>query len=251
MTTDPEYTEKLAQLEDWFAPEDLDPELEAYLEEPDDEDGWTNLRHPLVYSIMYTPMLNKRLNLQLRQKQELLARSENEGDWHTFVYLHERPYRVQGFIAIADQLSDEEYWGLLASIWIDSENIRQNPEIWLNLLKADRGDSRMMMSPEDLDALNLMPDVIPVYQGHTDVRDDGWSWTTDRAIAEWFASRFANLESAEPVVSCGSVNRADVTAFLSNRGESEILVNRDKVRIHQTYKPSKAKTMASLGRVVQ
>jgi hypothetical protein len=222
----------VSQLEEWFGEEDLDEELEQYLEE--NEDGWTMIRHPLVYSIMHMPPLNKRINLQLRQKQEAVAKALEEREWHSYIFLHERPYRCQAFQEIAAEMDDAEYWETLSLIWRDSENIRQNPEDWEALLNADRERRSAMMDDDEFDALTAMPDVIPVYQGCTVERDDGWSWTTDIKTATWFAHRFASLEGSYPVLLTGTVPKAAVVAYLTGRNESEIIVRPSDVTITLT-----------------
>jgi len=75
-----------------------------------------------------------------------------------------------------------------------------------------------------------LPAWIPVFQGHTNESHDGWSWTTNKSTAEWFAQRFADFEDATPVVTSGTVRRCDVLAFFTRRGENEILVKRGLVK---------------------
>lgn len=215
-----------------FEYEELDPELAACIY-PSVHFG-DSIKHPLVYSVMHFPALNKRCNAQLRSKKELLIQAEAEGDWHHYVFLHERPYRVQGFMAVMYKMSDTMYWDLLGEIWIDSENIRQNPRVWQTLMGSKRHGRHAMMSAEELADLAAMPAVIPVYQGHTSRRHDGWSWTTDRTKAEWFAHRFASMEGDPPALTSGTVNKADVITYFARRGESEIVAPRAKVKGKET-----------------
>ena len=208
-------------------PEELDPALEACLFMHDD--GWVSLKHPLVYSIMHNPMFNRMVNVQFKHKKKALAQAELDGDWATYIWLHERPYRSGALAAIADRLDGPTYWELLASVWIDSENIVQMRDQWDELLADTREGREFMMSDDERAALAALPELITVYQGHTDERDDGWSWTTDRDIAEWFAGRFANLEGGEPRMTIGNVARRSVVAYLLRRNEYEVLVNPDFV----------------------
>ena len=206
--------------------EDLDPELAAYL---DDSDDFVSIRHPLVYSIVHFDALNARLNAQLRAKQEAVVQALAEEQWHHYVFLHERPWRVHAFDDIAALMDDADYWQLLGVIWIDSENIRQNPTEWHNLLRVDRPGREAIMRDDELEALAALPDTITVYQGHTGARDDGWSWTTERHVAEWFATRFASMEGDKPMLTTGTVDKADVVAYFTRRNEFEILVPREAV----------------------
>lgn len=228
-----------------FGPmEELDPELEAFHYESDN--GWDVIKHPLVFSIVHAPFMNHRCNQQLAYKKRATAKALEEGQWHSYVFLHERPFRVDAFKRIAKRMDDEAYWDLLSECWIDSENIRENPAVWTRLLRSKRPGREHLMSEADRALLAQFPDTIEVFQGHTDERDDGWSWTIDQSKAEWFARRFADFEHADPVVSYGTCSKSDVIAFLTNRGESEILIPRTKVQIHGV-RPVKRPTTTSSG----
>lgn len=231
---------------DMFGPQvDLDPELERYHYES--ENGWDVIKHPLVFSIMHNPVMNGQMNKQLAYKKSATRKARAAGEWHSYVFLHERPFRVDAFKRIRKQMSDEQYWDLLSEIWIDSENIRENPTVWQGLLRSKRPGREHLMSKADRALLAQFPDSIPVFQGHTDERDDGWSWTIDRSKAEWFARRFADFEHADPVVSFGVARKRDVIAFLTNRGESEILIPRSKVAINGVSKVKRNTTEANGG----
>ena len=217
-----------AWLADFFGDDELDPELAAYLQE--DDDGVAHLRHPLVYSIFHVPMLNRNVNRQLAWKRERLAMYREERDLHSIIDAHERPYRVDALLELAAEVTDCEWWELVAYTWTDSENIRECAHAWEFILRTDRAQHQCMMRDDEREAFAALPKLIAVYQGCTDQRDDGLSWTTDRAKAEWFANRFASMEKAEPVVRAAFVDKTDVLAYLTRRNESEILVAPEHVR---------------------
>lgn len=208
---------------------DLLPELEPYVR---DSDIGPWLAHPLVHMPFHEGM-GGYINRQYEAKRQALGRAKGTRDWHQYVFLHERPYRVQAFVDLNDQglLTDQEYWSLLAAAWVDSENIREFPDVWEELLSSDRDHRKWMMDADEVDAFDRLPDTIKVFQGHTVDRDDGWSWTTDEAKAEWFARRFARLENDAPLVTYGQVEKRHVLAYLTRRGESEVLVDPDHVTV--------------------
>lgn len=210
--------------------EPLVPPLEACL--VDTSSGpW--IKNPLV-NTMYTPAMNALYNAQYRSKLTHLAELAEKGAWDLWIWLHERPWRFDALCEIADEMTDEEFWQEVAQVWIDSENIRENAEAWDELLRTDRPGHEHMMGRAERVALLGLPEIIDVYQGHTDQRDDGWSWTTDRDKAEWFAHRFAAFEDSEPALSIGSVLRQDVLAYFTGRNESEILIAPELVDLIQT-----------------
>ena len=177
---------EVARLLTAFPKEDLEPELEARL-----TDGPLGqmVHHPLVIDLMAVPEMYGRLNQQLRYKRERLAEARAEGDWHTFVFLHERPYRLEALAKVPTSI--EDFGDVVGSVWIDSENIWEGYDQWCDLL-ASRPS---MMDEDELAALAAMPDVIEVHRGYGH-RQLGLSWTVDYEKAEWFAGRAVSLNRA-------------------------------------------------------
>lgn len=73
-------------------------------------------------------------------------------------------------------------------------------------------------------ALSGMPDVLTIYRGQTKVGtpvDKAHSWTLDRNIANFFATR-RGKDKAEIITA--TVNKKDVIEYISERGEKEVLV---------------------------
>lgn len=196
------------------------------------------LHHPLVIAAMYVPQFNHLYNAEYRRKLAALGEAERNGNWETYVWLHERPYRVDAFCEVMDRMDNVTYWSLLREIWTDSENIRENAEVWETLLQNDRAGRHYFVGDED--AFDGLPESFVIYQGHTLDRDDGWSWTTVESTAVWFARRFGMLEDATPIVSVGTVKKADVLAYITSRSEHEIIVNPELVNITRVYAPGEA-----------
>lgn len=198
--------------------EELLPELAQWVEE---STFGPIVKHPLVIDIMPHPALT---NWRYKQKQEALDKALTEQRWNHAVWLYERPYRLYGFTQIADELSDKEYWELLASIWIDSENIWQNVDEWIDLINCGRDEMEAFMDLGESAALASMPKTITVYRGAIEgVNEEGMSWTLSRQKAEWFANRFAGVHEARPVVLEGRIAKFHVAAYFMGRGEGEIV----------------------------
>lgn len=208
--------------------EDLDPELAEYI----DEDGMfgQSIKHPLVFSIVHTPALNAFVNAQLRQKKEALKRAKNACDWHSYVWLHERPHRIDAFLNISWRLDGARYWELLGDVWSDTENAWQNRHEWREAFTADP-KGREMMSDEDVRCVfDLPPEkggLLPmtrIYRGYRfDDSLHGFSWTLDRARAKWFAHRLRQDDHPSPKVASGFVAREHVIAYMTGRDEQEIV----------------------------
>lgn len=214
--------------------EDLHPDLQQCLEETGD--FGPSIRHPLVYSMIHGPEMNAWVNKQYEQKKRLLKEAEEEGRWHSYVYLHERPYRLDAFLKISWLIPEPtQYWELLGDIWTDSENIYQNRDEWYELLAeaAERGGGgdewHHMSSEEDRAVFTLTPEkggLLPETVIHRGYRHedglDGFSWTLDKPRAKWFAKRFPHQEGVATVAT-GKVKREHVLAYHTGRGELEIV----------------------------
>lgn len=196
--------------------EPLHPDLEEHLITTD---FGRMVHHPLVIEYAPRPAM---VNYRYEAKRKALHEAMTAGDWHQAVWLHERPYRLDAFMQIEDDLDDEEYWSILADIWLDSENIWQNLDQWRELFESTRSGSPM--TEEEEAALAAMPDPVPVYRGGVeDANEYGLSWTTDRERAEWFAVRMT-ADDEVGVVLDGLVAKKDVAAYFTGRGEDEIVV---------------------------
>lgn len=212
--------EAVEQLEDVFGPADtkLDSELVPYLS---DRAGiGTILQHPLVYSVPHFDRLNFFCNQMLAKKKEKLAKARKTKSWTTFVYLHERPWRINAFMEIETRLTDKQYWTILARLWTDSENIHQNQQFWLDALSSKRPGS--FMSADDRRAFAKLPETLTVYRGYVKNQNfDGVSYTLNQERAQWFAARFSTKAGA---VRKRTVKKSDVFAYTNDRNEEEIII---------------------------
>lgn len=181
------------------------------------------VRHPLIYSVPHSNSLNAFLNKQLEVKKEAAAQYLKEKEYDSFVFLHERPFRLHTFLSIRHKLSDKEYWNLASSIWTDSENINVNRSIWKIVLKSKRSSGEYFMQPEDRNYLLKLPQTITVFRGCNETNKNGLSWTLDKKVAEKFAGRFSTKYNGSTVLT-KTINKNKVFAYLSSRSEKEIII---------------------------
>jgi ADP-ribose pyrophosphatase YjhB (NUDIX family)/predicted ABC-type ATPase/transposase len=205
------------------ANEPLDKDLESFVEF-NNEIGMPIVRHPLVMWI--GPMMPGMINQQYRQKLEAVGEARKSKNWSSYIYLHERPYRLDAFMDVKDEMDDKDYWSLLSDIWVDSENIWQNKDLWKSALSSKRPGKSNMMKKDELDELDSLPDKIKIYRGYIKGKNqNGLSWTTDKAKATWFSGRLAR-GNEKPLVAEATVNKKDVVAYFTRRGESEVVLSR-------------------------
>lgn len=203
------------------------------------EEGGTfpMIRHPLVYAVPFFDSQSEilRLNRALKEKQKICQECLAGHNWAQYIWMHERPYRINAFLIIRENLSNKEYWSLLRDIWIDSENIYSNALEWWEMLSSPRTFRRRFTECEDRKRLKKMPDVLTIYRGTTEIERDGsylgYSWTLDKKKAEWFAKRLLKPEDGDPCVASATVKKEDVIGFLSGRGEQELVVQNKDLRV--------------------
>ena len=216
--------ERIAQeFESMFTPAELHADLVPYLTK---EFPLDRLQHPLMYAVPYIEQMNNHYNRRYEYVKAGVAEALKEGDFTRYVYTHERPYRVNASIHCIEnyRVSDEEYWELLGSIWGDSENIWQNLADWKRLLRSKRPKRWLFMEEEDRETLKNLPARLKVYRGCIrGQNENGMSWTLDKDKARWFSNRLRRKEWTARVLE-KEVPKSRVFAYLSGRGESEVIL---------------------------
>lgn len=226
---------KLKQLEealDMFESQELDPELAAWLTKM--PSGWQALKHPWVFSVPYSDIMNKHLNMQYAYKKEAIASALKEYDWGKYIFLHERPYRFDAMMKVFPRIEDDrKAWRTVADVWIDSENIWQNQSGWHRLFRSTRlGRDHMMHRADRARVEELRAgEPVPVFRGyHLAARKNGLSWTLDKARAEFFALRYYRRPGDPALVVSGLAVPARIIAYLNTRNEDEVIVRAADVR---------------------
>lgn len=194
--------------------EPLDDELAEYLE-------GNQLRHPLIVGIVNDRARAAQTNHWYRGKREACLKALETRDWHGFICIHERPYRLEKFYYISNECTDEEYWESLAFVWMDSENTWRNMEIWKELWNCERPDKAMSMTLHEREVLAAMPAELTIYRGFREERLEGISWTMDYDVAVRFARRFRGTGS----VATARASKTDVHAFFDERQEREVVID--------------------------
>lgn len=214
---------ELRRIQDiWGKQEDLHGDLLPYLSRvPGLGEA---IRHPLVFSVPHHEMMNSIINRQYIAKKAAALEAFRTKNYVTYIYLHERPYRVRAFMNLIDYMNDADYWKYLGQIWTDSENINQERLNWIRLWESDRSDRHLVMSEEERATLEGLPDRITIYRGVSTRKGlQGLSWTIDRGRAVWFGRRFASFDSRSIFyVGEAEVEKRHVLAFFDR--EDEIVV---------------------------
>lgn len=216
-------------MDDLFKAEDLHPDLVPYLET---DGAFPMIRHPLIYSVPHGDMMNRMVNTRYAKTKERIENLISLGNFSSAIFSYERPYRLDAFYNLEQEMEDAEFWNTLREVWLDSENIYANLEEWINLWESGRDGRHCVMTEEDNVAYGKLPDKFKVYRGFSNNVDaaTGLSWTTDYQKALWFANRFNEKSQwvAEAVV-----EKDAIMAFFVGRGENEVVAIINNYEIKQ------------------
>lgn len=159
-------------------------------------------------------------------------------DLTRFIWLHERPYRVDAFIkgiGISHRSQNwlkfkqpirlnRSRWRILRDVWVDQENIFENYSKWKQLLKLPRDYSGMnndFMTPEESSYIQFLARQHVVYRGSKQKETlSGLSWTLSHDTAKFFADRFGQ----KGIIKQKTISSQDIYAYISSRGEEEIIL---------------------------
>jgi len=179
--------------------------------------GLRFINHPYVNTI-YSPELNAMYNLNYLEKKKAVTKARGNSDWATFIFLHERPYRLQALLELVKQHDEAGTANGAANIiinnlhnvYIDAEGCHINRESWQRLF------NRLPPAHRNTETL---PDEVIIYRG-TDMppgKDRGFSWTLNKEKAQWFADRWDKGGRVRAI----EVLRDGIMLYTDDRGESE------------------------------
>jgi hypothetical protein len=224
-----EERKQLEMFAEMMQPEELHPDLAAYLVTT--KSGFPLLNHPLVQNVLHHHVMNRTMNMRYKQKQESLRKAIEEKDFMKIIFLHERPYRLNAFVnSVYPYLKDHHYWDILGSIWTDTMNSWQNHDIWEMLWENDIPGREFCMKENDREFYNNLPDKIVAYRGVCENKNVfGFSWSLDNKVAR----KFSRMYSRNGSVYQTTITKKNVFAYFSSRNEAEIVVR------PKTYKVKK------------
>ena len=124
----------------------------------------------------------------------------------------------------------KQWWKFVADVYQATEFTHNAMPLWTALLKNP--NANQMMSVKDRNKFKKLPNEFEVYRGG--VSDQHFSWTTDKAVAEWFMSRhndfneiFAEHNMKQEPLSklwTKTVKKENCICYFGDMQESEVIV---------------------------
>lgn len=122
--------------------------------------------------------------------KELAEKALQNRDYRSYLNLHEKPYKLAPLIVIFNMadVDDKLKAELLVDTWISAEGPSICKNHWVKLFKYFKKRKELLMTEEELEFFNNLPEEINIYRGAESIK--GISWTLSKEKAEWFAKRF-------------------------------------------------------------
>lgn len=224
--------------------DDLPPDLQRYVSY-DSACKMFFFRHPLMVTMLplVSPLpIEEFLKDKAKWVRSALIDDKNP---HRYLHRHERVFRSTAFLRLlSDGYWDDahtnprracEFWQCAAYVWADCEE-DEGSDIWQAILEAEIPHREFMTSSADRRALREMGDYITVYRGVQGPNSEeafeegilGYQWTLDRKTAVFFSQRFLRAPDRGFILKT-QVRTSEVIAYLTSRGESEIIFSPDSL----------------------
>jgi hypothetical protein len=152
---------------------------------------------------------------------------------------HDKPERIPALGEIYHDLTAESFWYLFHEIWTNTESVFLHHQILNDMVGYHWNKTRFdFLSDDELNTYKHLSKKIQVFRGCCQHNVNGWSWTTDRNTAEWFAHRFS-MGDAEPQLVLAIIQKSDIIGLYMGRGEEEICVRPEDAEVKFIYELDK------------
>jgi hypothetical protein len=203
--------------------EELHPDLKPHIVR---DRRIPHISHPLMIELFYSPEMNHSINKRYEFKKKMLEDYLRTKNWvGAIACLIEKPYRIDYMIRYMHDIPIDVWWTLLHSVWTSVENLWQYRTV-LPILFRGRHQTipEMMPEPDDLSAFTALPGTLEIFRGCQWRNRKGWSWTTERKTAEFFARRFLKKGSKSRIVTA-LVRKQNILFYTNCRNEYEVVIN--------------------------
>ncbi len=142
--------------------------------------------------------------------------------------------RLPAMLNLLDDYSSEPevVWPVFHEVWNCCEPTWEHCDKLLEFLEkteysydGKNGCPRDYLSSADKEEFKTLPENIQIYRGCSLSKVYGFSWTTNRKIAEGFAKGYRSISVPDPVIASLLIPKSEVIGFYTSRKESEVFIN--------------------------
>ena len=178
------------------------------------------IRNMFYVGFMPVDFLIEHVKKMVKAKKSMLEKAIKENDLAAYVFIHERPYRLEALLKGLWKIKTSKIKKaiVIGDVWIDGEGLGVNIDVWKNLFRTY---GKLMMDKEDKAVWDALPDEFEVWHGDEGENDGRISWTLSKKVAEFFAKRFTDNPRA---IESRIVKKEDCVCYFGGRGEEEIII---------------------------
>lgn len=193
------------------------------------------LDHPFIRIAIYTDKQGQFMKITTKQDEDyakncLRNTIDKLEDYISLLVMVSPPYLPLFYKLTNNYLSAKDYAESLKFTWTEVEFPNKDPNVnqreWINYFK--RADKNLLMSQEELEVYNNLPNEVEIYRGinsHGDYK--GLSWTLDYEKAKWFSTRYDKGKTGK--VYKGTIDKKYIFAYFDERNEFEVVVDYTKI----------------------
>lgn len=146
--------------------------------------------------------------------------------WQILMMLN-KPYYFAFIKFTHNYMSKKDLASVLAHAWVSVEysndDANLSPVDIIELMESV--DKRDLMTKDDYESYESLPDNVTVYRGVTKFNEnrcsESLSWTLDTDVAKFFANRF---NTGTGKIYSKTINKSDIVAYFNTRNEKEIII---------------------------
>lgn len=192
--------------------EPLDPNLLPFVQ-------GVNLCHPKIKFAMVYPCFYSRINRLFHHLQSKLSELESNNTCSqstSNLWTYDQIFDLKNPITPVD---DKLYYRSVGDFWTAPEMLANPADVFFHLTNSEHKNYRHVMSQNEQDFRNRLPDTVNVYRGHNSHLIHGYCWTLNYEIAKQWAYGFPGNNA----ISRGTLKSADILAYFNRRGEDEVI----------------------------
>lgn len=153
----------------------------------------------------------------IKVRKEYILKALENREFGKILFLMDKPYRLEVFKTIFEIIPDEDKYNLFIELYITSE-------YGFNSISKSFWEKVLRYKPNK--SFDL-PREITIYRGEGKLstpKEMAYSWSLDKKVGEFFQNRFVLDGEPKGKLYKAKVKTCDIIDYLTDREESEILV---------------------------
>jgi hypothetical protein len=142
-----------------------------------------------------------------------------------YLWMYDSHTRVGGMLALVEEAPSYVFWPVFLSMWPICDNNWDYRGWLLDVITAQQDLAVFYYDEEQRAAWDSLPASVKVYRGSSRERAAGISWTTCLDVAEKFVRGHRGIVVPDPVIATAHIDKTRILALITERRESEVLIN--------------------------